>query len=255
MLNKVPEVSVTFWMLTVLATTLGATVADFLSAHLGLGLGLGMSATTANMSLVVAGTLIIQISTGRCVPGLYWFAVVLVSVLGTLVSDDLVDNLGVSLWVATAVFGSLVAVVLTGLHRSEHTPFDHTVLSRQREVWHWLGVFWAFSLGAAMSDLISMELLLGYASTVFVIGGVIAVLVVAHRSLRLNAVAAFWAAYVVVRPFGDSVGDLLTATPRDGGLGLGTTGTSATVLAMLVIVGLSEAAARRSVGKRHGIAT
>jgi uncharacterized membrane-anchored protein len=116
-------------------------------------------------------------------------------------------------------------------------------------------VFCAFSLGAAMSDLISMELLLGYAATVFVIGGLIAAIALAHRSLRLNAVAAFWAAYVVVRPFGDSVGDLLTATPRDGGLGLGTTGTSATVLAILVIVGLSGAAARRSVGKRHGITT
>ncbi|MEO7350695.1 MAG: hypothetical protein ABIR34_12145, partial [Marmoricola sp.] len=151
--NKVPEVSATFWLLTILSTTLGATVADFLSANLGPGLG--MSATTANVSLVVAGTLIFQLSTGRYVPGLYWLAVVLVSVLGTLLSDDLVDNLGLSLWVVSAVFGVLLAVAFAGWHRSEHTLSVHAVLTRRREAWHWCAVLCAFSLGTAISDLIS----------------------------------------------------------------------------------------------------
>ena len=254
--NKVPEVSVTYWILTILAATLGATVADFVSVHLGLGpgpgLGLGMSATTANMGLVVAGILILQISTGRCVPGLYWLAVVLVSVLGTLVSDDLVDSLGVSPWVATAVFGGLFAVVLMGLHRSEDPHSGLSVLSRRREVWYWLAILCAFSLGAAISDLTSAELRGGYATTVLVIGAMMAVIPLAAHNLGLNAVAAFWAAYVVARPFGESIGDLSTAPARDGGLGLGTLGSSASVLLILAVVGVARAAAHHSDGKPRG---
>jgi uncharacterized membrane-anchored protein len=258
---------VTYWVQTILAVTLGTTVADFLSVHLGLGpglglklgVGLGMSATIANMSLVVVGTLIVQISTGRHIPGLYWLTVVLVSVLGTLVSDDLVDSLGVSLgvspWAATAVFGGLFGIVLIGLHRSEHTLSGRSVLSRRGEVWHWLAVFCACSLGAAMSDLISAVLMAGYATTVLVAGAVMVVTMLAPHSLRLNAVAAFWAAYVVALPLGESLGDVLTASPRDGGLGLGTIGSSLTVLLVLVVVGLVRARHRRNPHRRGRLTT
>lgn len=248
--GKVPEASLPFWVLTTLATTVGATGGDFLSANLGLGLGLGMSATTAIMSLVVAGTLIWQLSTARYVPGLYWCAVVLVSVLGTLVSDDLVDNLGVSLWAATAIFGALLAAVLTSWLGSAHTVSVHAVLTRRREACYWCAVLCAFSLGTAMGDLISGRLGLGHATAVLVLGGAMAMITLAHRSFRLNAVAAFWAAYVVACPFGDSIGDLLTAAPSSGGLGLSTDATSSAVLVvMLVVVGLSTAGAHRSAAR------
>lgn len=241
--DKVPEVSATFWLLTILATTLGATVADFLSTNLGRGLGLGMSATTANVSLVVAGTLILQLSTGRCVPGLYWLAAVPVSALGTLLSDDLVDGAGVSLWVVSAVFGALLAVVFAGWHHSEHTLSVHAVRTRRGEAWYWCAVLCAFSLGTAISDLVSANLVHGYATAV--LGAALGVITLAHHRLRLTAVAAFWAAYVVARACADSVGDLLSATPRDGGLGLGTNATSVTVLGILIVFGLGTVGAHR----------
>ncbi len=249
--NKVPEVSLPFWILTIISTTVGATAADSLSTSPGLGLG--MSATTANVSLVVAGVLISQLSLSHYVPGSFWLAVVLVAVLGTLVSDDLVHNLGASPWAATAVFSVSLAVAFAAWRGSEHTVSVHAVLTRRREVWYWLVVLGAFSLGTSVGDLVSTKLALGYTAAGLAFGGVTVLIVVAQHALRLNAVAAFWAAYVVTRPMGSCLGDFLTAPPRDGGLGLGTIATSALLLAALVVVlGLFTARAHHTARHQSG---
>ena len=131
--HKVPDVSLPFWVLTILSAIVGATVADLLSASLGLSLGLGMSATTAIMGLIAATSLLWQLSTGHYLSGSYWLAVVSVSVLGTLISDDLVDNLGLGRWVATGVFCASLFAAFVGWYCTEHTVSMHAVRTRRGE--------------------------------------------------------------------------------------------------------------------------
>jgi uncharacterized membrane-anchored protein len=251
--NKVPEVSLSFWVLTLLSTAVGAAAADLLSAHLGSGLGLGMSATTAITSLAVAGALIWQLSLGRYFPRSYWLAVVLVAILSTLISDELVYNMGMSPWTPTVVFGAALAVAFTARNGSEHPVWVHSVLTRRREAWYWFVVLCAFSLGTLVGDLVSEKLPLGYATAGFVFAGVLAVITLAHHGFGLNAVVTFWAAYVMTRSVGDSLGGFMSATPRDGDLVLGANATSAVFLAaVLVLIGLVTVEAHRSAPKQSG---
>jgi uncharacterized membrane-anchored protein len=230
LLNKVPDVVLLFWIVKILSTTVGETAADFLSENLGLGL----PATTSIMSVLLAAVLIAQFSARRYVPAIYWLAVVLISVVGTLFSDNLVDNLGVSLWTTTAIFGTGLALSFLAWYRSEQTLSIHSIVTRRREAFYWLAILFTFALGTSAGDLIAEKLAFGYVPSVLMFGGIIALIVVAHRMFGLDAVVAFWAAYILTRPFGASMGDFLTATPKDGGLGLGTNGTSAIFLAVIV---------------------
>ncbi len=243
LLNKVPEVTLLFWVIKIMSTTVGETAADFLSENLGLGL----PATTAIMSVLLAAVLVAQFSVRRYVPSIYWLAVVLISVVGTLFSDNLVDNLGVSLWTTTAIFGAGLVVSFLAWHRSEHTLSIHSIVTRRREAFYWLAILFTFALGTSAGDLIAEKLAFGYVPSAIMFGGIIALIVVAHKKLGLNAVVTFWAAYILTRPFGASMGDFLTATPQDGGLGLGTNGTSAIFLAVIVgVVGWFTVQARRA---------
>lgn len=230
LLNKVPEVTVLFWIVKIMSTTVGETAADFLSSNLGLGL----PATTAIMSLLLALVLVAQFSVRRYVPSVYWLAVVLISVVGTLFSDNLVDNLGVSLWTTTVVFAAGLAVSFFVWYCWEHTLSIHTIVTRRREAFYWLAILFTFALGTSAGDLIAEKLAVGYLPSAGLFGAVIAVIAVTHYRFGLNAVLAFWAAYILTRPFGASMGDFLTASHRVGGLGLGTNGTSALFLAVIV---------------------
>jgi uncharacterized membrane-anchored protein len=243
--SKAPEVSLPFWTLTMLSTTAGATAADALSTNLGLG----MSATTAIVCLVCAGSLIWQLTTARYVPASYWLTVFLVVVVTTLVSDGLVESLAVSPWDVTLVFCAGLAVAFTGWWRSEHTVSVHNVLTRRGEAWYWLAVVCAFSLGSSIEDLMSAGLGLGYAAAGLFFVVVMGVMAVARRGLKLDVVVAFWAAYVVTRALGAAVGDLLTGAPEHGGVGLGTNVASAGLLAViLLIASLLRVGAHRSRG-------
>lgn len=243
LLTKVPEITILFWIIKIMSTTVGETAADFLSENLGLGL----PATTAIMSVLLAAVLIAQFSVRRYIPSVYWLAVVLISVVGTLFSDNLVDNLGVSLWTTTAIFGTGLVVSFFAWYRSERTLSIHSIVTRRREAFYWLAILFTFALGTSAGDLIAEKLAFGYVPSALMFGGIIALIFVAHTKLGLNAVVAFWAAYILTRPFGASMGDFLTARPKDGGLGLGTNGTSAIFLAVIVgVVGWFTVQGRRA---------
>lgn len=231
LLNKVPEVVVLFWIVKIMSTTVGETAADFLSGNLGLGL----PATTAIMSLLLATVLIAQFSVRRYIPSVYWLAVVLISVVGTLFSDNLVDNLGVSLWTTTLIFALGLLVSFVAWYREEHTLSIHTIVTRRREAFYWLAILFTFALGTSAGDLIAEKLAVGYLPSAGLFGAVIAVIAVAHYRFGLNAVFSFWAAYILTRPFGASMGDFLTASRHAGGLGLGTNGTSVLFLAVILV--------------------
>lgn len=232
-LNKVPEVTLYFWIIKILCTTVGETVADFFSDNLGLGL----TGTSIVAAVVLAVVLYFQFKENQYIPGIYWLAVVLISIVGTLITDNLVDNLGVALEVTTAVFAVALAITFTVWYQQEGTLSIHSISTRRREAFYWLAILFTFALGTAAGDLIAERLAVGYWKSALIFGGAIALITVAHLKFKLNSVLAFWAAYILTRPLGASIGDYLSQSKNDGGLGLGTTVTSAIfLLAILVLV-------------------
>ncbi len=229
MLNKVPEVTAWFWIIKVLATTVGETAADYLNDTLGLGL----TGTTLVMCVLLVAVLALQFRRDRYVPSIYWTAVVLISVVGTLITDNLVDNLGVSLSVTTVAFSLALAATFAVWYASERTLSMHSIVTTRREAFYWLAILFTFALGTAAGDLLAEGLGLGYFASVLLFAGAIIVVAVAHFRVGVNAVLAFWSAYVLTRPLGASIGDLMSQDRSAGGLGLGTTLTS---LVFLVVI-------------------
>jgi uncharacterized membrane-anchored protein len=231
--NKVPAVTLVFWIIKILATTVGETAADVLSTTFKLGLVV----TSYVMAALLIVALVVQFRAKKYVPTIYWITVVFISVVGTLISDNLVDNLGVSLATTTIIFSVALAVVFIAWYVSEHTLSVHTIYSRRRELFYWAAILFTFSLGTSGGDLLSEKLGLGYTVAFGIFASGIAVVYALHRMHVLNSVLAFWAAYILTRPLGASAGDLLTQTASNGGLGLSrlwTTGVILVVAAILV---------------------
>jgi uncharacterized membrane-anchored protein len=231
LLNKVPEVTLFFWVIKILATTVGETFADFLS-----GLGLGLGGTTLVMTGIFVVALVAQFRVRRYVPALYWLTVVLISVVGTLLTDNLTDAFGVSLVVSTIVFAVALAATFAAWYAKERTLSIHTIATGRREAFYWLAILFTFALGTAAGDLVGEKFGLGYWPTALLIAVLIAAVAVSHLVFRADAVLTFWIAYVLTRPLGASLGDGLSQARADGGLGLGTTVTSLVFLAVIVVV-------------------
>src|SRR5258707_1497175 len=233
MLNKVPEVTLYFWIIKILCTTVGETASDYLATNLNLGL---TKTTFATGSLLIV-TLVVQFRLRRYVPAVYWLAVVLISVVGTQITDNLVDNYNVTLPTTTTVFSIVLALVFAAWYASERTLSIHTIYTTRREAFYWLTVLFTFALGRAAGHLTGERIKVGYAWSAVLFAAVIAAVAVAHYRFKLNAVLAFWIAYILTRPLGASMGDLLSQDRSVGGLGLGTTVTSIIfLLAILVVV-------------------
>jgi len=231
MANKVPQVIVVFWVIKILGTTVGETAADYLNEHLGLGL----TWTTVIVAAVLTGFLVLQFRAHRYVPWTYWTVVVLISIVGTLITDNLTDHWNVSLVVSTAVFAVLLTVVFLVWYRFEGTLSIHTITTTQREAFYWLTILFTFALGTAAGDLVSERANLGYWEAGLIFAGLIAGVALAHFRFGLGEVPAFWAAYILTRPFGASLGDYLTQTKPDGGLGLSANGVSLVFLVLIMI--------------------
>jgi uncharacterized membrane-anchored protein len=240
MLNKVPEVTLYFWIIKILCTTVGETAADNLNQQLNLGL----TNTTYVMSAILLVALIFQFASDRYKPGVYWLSVVLISIVGTLITDNLVDNYGVALETTTTLFAITLAVVFAVWYAGERTLSIHTIVTTRRESFYWLAVLFTFALGTAAGDLVAERLALGYFNSILLFGGMIAVVALAHFRLRLNAVLAFWIAYILTRPLGASIGDWMSQAKADGGLALGTTVTSiiflGTILALVIFLTITR---------------
>ncbi|MBC3917173.1 hypothetical protein H8L32_06775 [Undibacterium sp. CY18W] len=231
MLNKVPEVSMYFWIIKILSTTVGETGADYLAVHAGLGTGI----TGLLMASLLSVALIWQIRLHRYIPWVYWLTVVLLSVVGTQITDALTDRLGVSLYLSTFVFCVLLASVFAAWYWRERTLSIHTIVTRRRELFYWAAILLTFALGTAAGDLATEELSLGFRFGVGLFSALIALIYVACR-LGVNAVLAFWLAYILTRPLGASLGDLLSQSPEYGGVGWGTIMTSLIFLSIIAIL-------------------
>ena len=228
-LNKVPEVTIYFWIIKILCTTVGETGADNLSEKHNLS-----DATLAYYTGgILIAVLLFVFAFRRYVPVFYWTGIVLISVVGTLITDNLSDNHGVALQTTTTIFSVAVLASFSVWYASERTLSIHTIVTLRRELFYWVTVLWTFALGTAAGDLIAEKSGLGYFKSILLFGGAIAVVTVAHKGFGLNAVLAFWVAYVLTRPLGASIGDWLSQPTSAGGRGLGPTTTSYIFLAII----------------------
>lgn len=229
LMNKVPEVTIFFWIIKVLCTTVGESAADYLNVNLNWGLAL----TSIVMTIILAIVLAVQVGLRRYIAGVYWLTVALVSIVGTLVTDNLTDNLGVPLEVSTIIFSVALGGVFLAWYASERTLSIHSLTTRRREGFYWLAILVTFALGTAAGDLVSEGLGVGYLRTGLLCAALIGAITIAWR-LGLDAVLAFWLAYILTRPLGASIGDYLAQPTSNGGLGLGVTVTSVILLVLII---------------------
>jgi uncharacterized membrane-anchored protein len=229
MLNKVPEVTIYFWIIKVMATTVGETAADFLNFNLHFGL----TGTSVVMGVLLLAFLFMQIRSRKYVPWLYWVAVVLISIFGTLITDILVDNFGVPLETTTIAFGAALLATFAAWYASEKTLSIQTIFTTRRELFYWAAILFTFALGTAAGDLAAEGLSLGYATSALIFGALIGVVTIAYYVFKADAILAFWIAYILTRPLGASCGDYLSQPVANGGLGLGTVVTSVIFLATI----------------------
>ena len=227
--SKVPLVTPAFWLIKIMATTVGETGADLLSSRLGLGLTI----TSWIMTGVFLVSLTLQVRAKAYVPTLYWLTVVLISVVGTLISDNLVDGFGISLKTTTIAFSLILTIVFAAWYNAERTLSIHSIVTRRREYFYWAAILFTFALGTSAGDLVAEGFDLGYLNAAILFGGLIGLVAMAHYVFNQDAVFCFWVAYILTRPFGASIGDYFAKPGIAGGLGLGTVTTSIVFLTLI----------------------
>jgi uncharacterized membrane-anchored protein len=243
MLNKVPEVTIYFWIIKVLCTTVGETAADYLNETLNLGL----TGTSLVMGALLTIVLFFQFKAKKYIPSIYWLSVVLISIVGTLITDNLTDNLGVSLETTTLAFSIALTLTFALWYLVEKTLSVHSIITLRREAFYWMAILFTFALGTASGDLMAEKFGLGYLTSLYIFAGFISIVTIAHfvikgilaaehRDQSRNAVLAFWLVYILTRPLGASIGDYLSQAREAGGIGLGATATSG--LFLVAILGL-----------------
>lgn len=232
MFSKVPEVTIFFWIIKILCTTVGETFADFLNINLGLGLAL----TSVIMGVAFAIVLFIQFRTKKYVPGIYWLTVVLISFFGTLVTDNMVENMNVQLTTSVIMFTILLAATFVLWFISEKTLSIHSIYTSKREAFYWLAILFTFALGTAVGDYVAEELALGYTLIGLIVITIIACVFITSKYFKFDSILTFWIAYVLTRPLGASFGDFMSQPRSLGGLGLGATVTSIIFLSAILAV-------------------
>ncbi|MGZ4452472.1 MAG: COG4705 family protein [Nocardioides sp.] len=217
LLSKVPEVTVYFWVIKILCTSVGESFADYINETLGFGL----VNTTVLFGVALVAALAYQFRTRAYTPWIYWLTVVLVSVEGTLLTDNLTDGHDVPLWISSTVFSVLLIAVFGAWYARERTLSIHAINTTSREGWYWLTILVTFALGTALGDW-TVELT-GWSPGVSILLplGLIALCLVAWKA-GINSVLTFWVAFVLTRPLGANIGDYLASERSEGGLGLGT---------------------------------
>lgn len=222
LLNKVPEVTMTFWIIKMMSTTVGETAADYLIFNMKLGLTI----TSILMGAILLSTIVIQLRADKYTPWKYWLAVVLVSIFGTLVTDNLTDQVGVPLEVSTSMFTLVLLATFCFWYTQEKTLSIRSIDTPKRELFYWSAILVTFALGTAAGDLISEGMDIGYMKSTLLFGGLILIVYAVYLIARMNVVLTFWIIYVLTRPLGASIGDLLSQSESHGGLGFGVTSTS-----------------------------
>lgn len=246
MLNKVPEITMWFWIIKILCTTVGESFADWINMTLGLGL----NATALIFTVVLVAVLGWQLRLNRYVPFVYWLTVVVVSVTGTLYTDILTDDLHVPLALSASVFAVVLAVVFGVWWARERTLSIHSIVVLRRECFYWLAILVTFALGTAAGDWVLEATGWGPGTSVLLPVSLIVAVVIGWR-LGANPILSFWLAYILTRPLGANLGDWLGFPLDQQGLGLGTALTSVIFLTAILATVVYLTVTRSDVIEEH----
>ena len=235
---KVPEITLAFWVIKLLTTAGGEATSDYLA------LGSHVTGAAVEVGLLVIG-LIWQFRVRRYTAAAYWFLAYAIAIFGTGVSDTLHLTVGIPYAGTTLIWAIVLAGVFAAWYRSERTLSIHSIFTRRREMFYWATVFATFALGTALGDFTAVSLHLGYLSSVVLFFVIIMIPAIAWRGFGLNAVVAFWSAYVVTRPLGASVADYVSKSQSLSGLGFGD-GRTALIATLAVAIGVAYLAISRT---------
>lgn len=228
--NKVARVDAMFWVAKICATTLGETAGDLLS----MTLALGYAASSAVLLALLGAALVAQLRARRFHPSLFWLVVLLTSTAGTTLSDFMDRSLGLGYATGSALIAIALGATLLLWWATEGNVNVARIRTMRQEAFYWATILCSNTLGTALGDFLADDSGLGFAGGAGLIGGLLALLGALWRMTRLDRTALFWAAFVLTRPFGATLGDVLTKPVAHGGLALGTWGASAVLLALLV---------------------
>jgi uncharacterized membrane-anchored protein len=215
--NRVAGLTIYFWIVKILSTTVGETTADFVNVNLGFGL----IGTTILMGIITITAIVWNFKQKKYFAPAYWFLIVMMSIEGTLITDMLVDSFGISLITLDIIFTLMMVLGFYLWYKEEKTLSIHEITNNRREMFYWLIVLITFALGTGIGDTISEYLNFGYLNSLILFGGIFVLSGILYYLKILNEVAAFWMAFIVTRPIGASLGDLLIQAPADGGMGIG----------------------------------
>lgn len=229
-LKKIPAVTLGFWVMKICATTLGETAGDLLSMTLQVGYAVASLILIAFFLV----TLVSQVAAKRYHPALYWAVILSTSTAGTTMSDFMDRSLGLGYAWGSLLLVSLLGTILAVWRLSEKTIAVDQVATRRAELFYWAAILVSNTLGTALGDYLADSSGLGFAGGALLIGSLLALVVVATYTTKISRVALFWVAFILTRPFGATVGDVLTKAPAKGGLGFGTVGSSAILAGVLV---------------------
>ena len=242
-MNKLPQITLAFWVMKICATTLGETAGDLLSMTLNIGYALSSLLLISLFAVSLLG----QLRARTYQPALYWLVILMTSTAGTTMSDFMDRTLGLGYASGATILVSLLVVVLAVWRMSEKSLSVDHITTRRGELFYWGAILVSNTLGTALGDYLADDSGLGFAGGALLIGGLLAVVVLAYYSTRISRVALFWLAFVLTRPFGATLGDVLTKSADKGGLDLGTIGSSAVLMAVLVaLVGFTIWSMRQS---------
>ncbi len=241
-MNKLPQITLAFWVMKICATTLGETAGDLLSMTLNVGYAVS--------SLILIGLFLVALSgqllSRRYLPALYWTVILATSTAGTTMSDFMDRTLGLGYASGSAILIGLLLAVLAAWRWSEKSLSVDHINSRRGELFYWGAILVSNTLGTAMGDYLADDSGLGFAGGALLIGGLITLVALAKQFTRISTVALFWIAFVLTRPFGATLGDFLTKTHDKGGLDFGTIGSSVILAAVLVVLVLFAMRTQRS---------
>lgn len=231
-MNKLPAITLAFWIMKICATTLGETAGDLLSMTLDVGYAVS---SLILLSAFVA-TLIAQLSTKRYHPAIYWLVILSTSTAGTTLSDFMDRTLGLGYATGSAILVAILLTIFSAWYLSEKSLSVHRITTLKAELFYWFAILFSNTLGTALGDFLADDSGLGFMGGALLVGSAIALVVVLHYATRLSAVMLFWIAFVLTRPFGATLGDVLTKPYAKGGLDFGTVGSSAVLLGILVVM-------------------
>lgn len=230
--NKIAEVTAAFWILKIIATTLGESAGDMISQTLNLGYVAGLGITGAALIVLLAA----QIRASSFHPLLFWGAIVGTTTAGTEISDLMDRTLGLGyLWGSVILTAGLLVTLLVWYRRDGSLTVD-PIVRKDAEITFWIAVLFSNSLGTAFGDFLVDNIGLGYLQGAAVCSAVIALVLVLHRTRAVNEIALFWIAFIFTRPFGATFGDLLTKPLSKGGLDLGTVNASLVCIGLMLAV-------------------